>query len=282
MDKIKIKDINLLLLIMFPFTFLYVIPMSHIFMFIIIQVWAGKYDLRLRDFLHFEKVKLSVLLLSVLIAVLMKLEFFLLFFKFSIQTVREYSSSLSLSVWLMFLAVILAPFVEELLCRGVLYNFYKKKGILLSLILSSIFFSLFHFNLNGLMGRFIIGVILALLYEITQCFWVPVLVHSSYNALTALFVFEQIIEPLQALIYWLKSDNTWFSAIKFWLISAVLWILIILILLLITRISGNKIFDGQKLKNISVIRNDEPIIDIPLIVVFILSVGMIVGRIVIS
>ncbi|MEA4962653.1 hypothetical protein [Lutispora sp.] len=50
MDKIKIKDVNFLLLIVLPLTFLIVSPFSHILMMIIILAWVGKNELRFRDF----------------------------------------------------------------------------------------------------------------------------------------------------------------------------------------------------------------------------------------
>ena len=46
MDKIKIKDVNFLLLIVLPLTFLIVSPFSHILMMIIILAWVGINELR--------------------------------------------------------------------------------------------------------------------------------------------------------------------------------------------------------------------------------------------
>lgn len=278
MDSIKVKDVNLLLLIVLLCSFLFMSPLSQISIFIIIQAWAGKNGLRIRDFLHYRKVKASIVLLSVLIAVLMKLDIFVLYFKSSGEKLAEYKLSLSYSVWLMIFAFVLAPLAEELLFRGVLYNFYKKKGVLLALVLSSLFFSLFHFNLHGLIGVFFIGAILALLYEITQSIWVPVLVHGSYNALSVLFIFDPVIELLQTFVNWIRAGNVWLFRVKLLLISILFLIFTILVMFLVMRISGNNIFEGRKIKDlVSINRNDdEPLIDRNLIFVFVICIIIIV------
>jgi len=60
MDKIKIKDVNFLLMIVFPLTFLIAYPFGHILMFVIIRAWIGKNDLNFRDFLYLKRTKASI------------------------------------------------------------------------------------------------------------------------------------------------------------------------------------------------------------------------------
>ena len=254
MDKIKIKDVNLLMLIVLPLTFLVVNPFSHILMMIIILAWVGKNELRFRDFLYLRKIKVSIILLSVLIGALLALMNFFdhFYFQFAIEALEESNLSLSISDFgLLFIFCILGPAVEELLDRGILYNFYRKKGILPALVLSSAFFSLVHFSLYRIAIIFIIGAFLALLYGITQCFWIPVLVHGSVNAIHTLLVFEPAVRFLKGLLYWLHGDNVWLFRLKLLPISIVLCILAILVMFLIMRISGNNIFQGKKFKLIN-------------------------------
>jgi membrane protease YdiL (CAAX protease family) len=280
MDKISIKNVNLFLLIVLPLTFTIVTPYCHILMFIIIQAWTGRNDLKLRDFLYFRKTKISIILLSVLIGALLALIFFFehFYFQFAIESIGKTKLSLSLSfLWFIFVFCILGPPVEELLFRGVLYNFYKKKGILPAIILSSVIFSMLHFNLYGIVSIFIIGVFLALLYEITQCFWVPVLVHSSVNTIHSLLAVEPIAIFLKAFLYWLHGGNVWIFRIKLLFTSIVLCILALLVMFLIMRINGNNIFQGKGFKNLILINRDgdDPLIDKYLISVFIISICMI-------
>jgi membrane protease YdiL (CAAX protease family) len=249
-------------------------------MFIIIQAWAGRNDLKLRDFLYFRKTKISIILLSVLVGALLALIYFFehFYFQFAIESLGKTKLSLSLSfLWFIFVFCILGPPVEELLFRGVLYNFYKKKGILPAIILSSVFFSMLHFDLYRIASIFIIGVFLALLYEITQCFWIPVLVHSSVNTIHGFLVVEPIAIFLKAFLYWMHGGNVWIFRVKLLFISFVLCILAILVMLLLMRISGNNVFQGKGFNNLRLINRDEddPLIDKYLISVFIISICMI-------
>jgi len=129
MDKIKIRNINLLLLIVLPLTFLIVSPLSHVLMFIAIQVWARRNDMKLRDFLYFNKTKASIVLLSILIGALLAFMNFFNHFYFRVDIDflgKSQLSSLS-AFWFLLIFCIFGPIVEELFFRGLLYNFYKKR-----------------------------------------------------------------------------------------------------------------------------------------------------------
>ncbi|MEA4962651.1 CPBP family intramembrane glutamic endopeptidase [Lutispora sp.] len=250
MGKIKIKDINLLLLILLPLTFI-VSPYSHSFMVIVILVWINNNNLRLRDFLYLKKVSASIVLLSVLIGTLLALMNFFdhFYFRFTIETIGKSKMSLSLSnIWFLFTFCIFKPFIEELFFRGFLYNFYKKKGILIALIISSVLFSVLHFDLYRIIIIFIIGVFLVLLYEITECFWISVLVHGSINAIHTLLVVQPVARYMKVLLYWMQGDNVLLFRLKLLPVSIVLFILVILVMILIMSISKNNIFQEKKFK----------------------------------
>lgn len=148
----------------------------------------------------------------------------------------------------LFTFCVFAPFIEELFFRGFLYNFYKKKGIIIALIISSVLFSVLHFDLYRIILIFIIGVFLALLYEITQCFWIPVLIHGSVNAIHTLIVIKPVAKYMKMFLYWLYGDNMWLFRLKLLLISITLFILTILVTILIIRISKNNIFQDKNIK----------------------------------
>ncbi len=109
MDKMKIKDVNLLLMIVLPLTFI-VSPYSHSFMVIVILVWINNNDLKLRDFLYLRKVSASIVLLSVLIGALLALMNFFdhFYFQFAIEIIGKSTLSFSLSnIWYQFLSLVL-------------------------------------------------------------------------------------------------------------------------------------------------------------------------------
>ncbi|MCK9218033.1 MAG: CPBP family intramembrane metalloprotease [Firmicutes bacterium] len=285
MDGIKMKDVNLLLLAVFPLTFLIAYPFGHILMFVIIRAWIGKNDLNFRDFLYLKRTKASIVFFSVLIGAFLALMNFFnhFYFRYNIELLGSNKFSLSLSnLWFLFTFCVFGPVIEELFFRGFLYNFYKNKGIFSAIILSSVFFSLTHFDAYRIIMIFIIGVFLALSYEITKCFWVPVLIHGSINMIHTFLVFEPIAGFLKELLYWIYGDNVLFFRLKLLLISIVLCILAILALLFIMHLSGNNIFKGKKFRNMIFINkdDDDPLIDTPLILVFVISIVIIVARVV--
>ncbi len=80
------------------------------------------------------------------------------------------------------LMVILGPFGEEILFRGMIYkSLRKRRGILASLILSSIFFAFVHGQFIHLFPIFLIAFILAYLYELTGSIVSSIVLHTSIN-----------------------------------------------------------------------------------------------------
>jgi len=279
MDRIKIKDVNLLLLVVLMLTFAIMNPYSHILILIMILAWAGSNGLKLRDFLNFNKPKASIVLFSVLIGVLLALMNFCnhFYFRSDIELLKDSKSSLS-ALWFLLTSCVFGSFVEELFFRGLLYNFYKRKGIFIAIVLSSGLFSMLHFDVYRIVMLFIIGVFFALLYEITQCFWILVLVHGSINGINILLELQPIAGFLKEFLSRLHEDNAELFRIKLLSILIALCILAILVMFLVMRIVGNNIFEGKNIKDFILInRNDgEPLIDKNFALVFFICVSLIV------
>lgn len=85
--------------------------------------------------------------------------------------------------WVMLLIMgFLGPFNEELVCRGIFYQGYKKSGTTMqAMLLSALLFALMHMNFNQAAYAFAIGIIVALLIEATGSIWSSVLVHVVIN-----------------------------------------------------------------------------------------------------
>lgn len=80
--------------------------------------------------------------------------------------------------------VIFGPIVEELLFRGVmLHRFAVKWGLTVSIILSSLLFGILHVDL---IGAFIFGLIMAIIYIKTQTLWAPIICHILNNLIASL------------------------------------------------------------------------------------------------
>ncbi len=83
--------------------------------------------------------------------------------------------------------VIAAPITEEFLVRGLIYKRMRRWApALASAIISAALFGVIHGNLVQFVYAFIIGMILALIYEKTKTIWIPILFHLVANFVSIL------------------------------------------------------------------------------------------------
>lgn len=89
---------------------------------------------------------------------------------------------------------VLTGIAEELLFRGFLFkHMIKNTGKLgLSVIGSAIVFALLHFNYIQLIPLIAFGVVLALMYHISNSIWPGIIMHSANNMIN---------------VYWMRNDN---------------------------------------------------------------------------
>ncbi|MFP4166699.1 MAG: CPBP family intramembrane glutamic endopeptidase [Opitutales bacterium] len=91
---------------------------------------------------------------------------------------------------LVLFAIALAPVVEEIIFRGGLYRFLKSqtpRGT--AQVLSGGFFALIHGNLLSFFPLFVLGVLLARVYETYGNLLVPIFFHAYFNSLTLITLF---------------------------------------------------------------------------------------------
>jgi len=80
------------------------------------------------------------------------------------------------------LMVLLAPVLEEIIFRGLLYRMLREQwGIVISVAVSAVFFSLVH---QGALvsPQLAGGIIFALAYEWSRSLWVPIGLHIGANS----------------------------------------------------------------------------------------------------
>lgn len=94
--------------------------------------------------------------------------------------------------------VIIAPLVEELLFRGCIFGDLKEiMPVWGAILLSAVFFGVYHGNLQQGIYAFLCGVILAVIYQLTDSFWMPVLFHALANLIsTVSYEYNKIGEML--------------------------------------------------------------------------------------
>ncbi|MCH9610544.1 MAG: hypothetical protein S4CHLAM81_03860 [Chlamydiales bacterium] len=100
---------------------------------------------------------------------------------------------LLLAATLLFVVVVV-PFSEELLFRGFLQTWLRKRfGVLVSLLLSSALFALVHYsggqnNVEVVGSLFVLALFLGYLYERERLLWAPIALHATFNLVTCLSV----------------------------------------------------------------------------------------------
>jgi membrane protease YdiL (CAAX protease family) len=89
---------------------------------------------------------------------------------------------------------IVTGIAEEFAFRAFLFHHLIKhtKRIWISILLSSFLFAILHFNFLQIIPLFLFGIILAIVYFVTNKLWIPILLHSTNNILN---------------VYWMRTNT---------------------------------------------------------------------------
>lgn len=92
------------------------------------------------------------------------------------------------SFWLTFaLSVILAPIIEEIIFRGVLFPAISKRyGLVSGVVISSFVFTLVHIDPINMISVLPLGVFLAIMYQRTGSIYPGMMLHASWNFMVLL------------------------------------------------------------------------------------------------
>lgn len=82
-----------------------------------------------------------------------------------------------------FMVALLGPVLEELFFRGILHSgFRKSANAMQAAVISAVLFGMMHMNFNQALYAFVLGMILAVLKEVTGSLLAPILVHIVFNS----------------------------------------------------------------------------------------------------
>jgi membrane protease YdiL (CAAX protease family) len=86
---------------------------------------------------------------------------------------------------------VLIPFSEELYFRGLLHSsFQSRVGLGLRILLSSLLFGLWHLPaISSAVSSFLLGLVLAIAYELSRSIWLPIVLHVTHNILLVALVY---------------------------------------------------------------------------------------------
>ncbi len=105
----------------------------------------------------------------------------------AVQTIAEEPSWLSYCY--IITAVFIAPVIEEIMFRGILFPYLVKRGGLKGGIVAvSVAFAAIHFHIPSLLPLFLLSVVLCLAYWRFGSLWVSIGIHALFNGVTALSI----------------------------------------------------------------------------------------------
>jgi membrane protease YdiL (CAAX protease family) len=85
---------------------------------------------------------------------------------------------------------LVAPFVEEVLFRGILYTWLRRRwGVAVSSVVSGICFSLLHGIVWLIPAIAVLGVLLAVIYEKSGSIWPSIVTHATFNTVTVILLY---------------------------------------------------------------------------------------------
>lgn len=94
---------------------------------------------------------------------------------------RQFSFNIGLGILIYGL---LAPFTEELVFRGIVYNRIRRNyGLIMGLIFSPLLFGAFHGNVVQMMYGFLMGLLITWVYERFGSFIYPCIIHMCANTI---------------------------------------------------------------------------------------------------
>ena len=109
--------------------------------------------------------------------------------------------------------VVIAPVIEETFFRGFLLSrWWRKYGVPRAVVFSSLAFAFVHVDI---IGGFVFGVVLSLIYVKTKSLIGPIIVHASNNAITILEVLlEGVVTGEIEMVYTLEEFRSyWWLAL---------------------------------------------------------------------
>lgn len=91
-----------------------------------------------------------------------------------------------------FVVAVMPALCEELIYRGVLFQGYRKNGIPVAVFLTAFLFGMMHMNLNQFSYAFVLGIIFALIREITDSVLPVVLLHIYINGKSVVVLYASV------------------------------------------------------------------------------------------
>jgi membrane protease YdiL (CAAX protease family) len=190
------------------------------------------YKEKLKSFLNFKKTPIKLIVFSFFAGISMVfvstniinlLES--IFPRLTEDSLSELNDLININSWLMFIPVVLmAPIVEEILYRGILFRAFKKEGVksVWVILMSGLIFGIIHLNFVQSTYAAVLGVIMALAYYWTKNILVPIIMHFGNNLLAVILTFD-IVDDI------ITSNYSLYQSFGLFMMAIVLPLMMILL-----------------------------------------------------
>lgn len=84
---------------------------------------------------------------------------------------------------LVFIVSLVAGICEEVLFRGVILRGYQQVGNVKAVLITSVLFGIFHYNIYNLLGPIVLGIVFGSLAVVTKSLWAAIIGHGVNNLL---------------------------------------------------------------------------------------------------
>lgn len=92
-------------------------------------------------------------------------------------------------------------FFEEILFRGIVFNYYRKYGNKAAILISSLLFALLHLSLPNFLGSFLMGIIFGTVFSYTNRIIYPFITHFTVNASAVIISCLTTVSPIAESFY---------------------------------------------------------------------------------
>lgn len=132
---------------------------------------------------HYNNKRINILLISIL-SFLFCINLYLFFLTYKNNGINFDATSLLEFIKLYFIICILSCICEEFFFRGIVLNQIRPIGKYMSIIGSSIMFSLYHIDFNKYLMMLLLGLLIGFIYTKSNSLILSILIHSLYNSIT--------------------------------------------------------------------------------------------------
>ena len=99
------------------------------------------------------------------------------------EAIFRFFDSLDSPIWFFFVGVVMAPIVEEMFFRGFVFQGFRQRyGWISAMVLSSAVFAAAHLDPVALLPTFVLGCVLAYMFQRSNSIWPGVILHFLVNA----------------------------------------------------------------------------------------------------